>query len=199
MVRQLEQLDENNVAVRVECREPNGTFVRTVRFVPFSVERLHYYYEKLKRFDVLFNDLFRNDFDVFVRAFVGNDGEKTWAKGLLWEVDDVGIVYLTDIKPGYEATAHINFWDRRLKGREELCRELAKHVFLKLKLHRLVAEIPLYSLPTINMVEKVGFKKEGRKRKAARYKQEWWDVNMYSMLETDLLGGLEQWGSSNPQ
>lgn len=160
---------------------------------PLTVERLKHYYDNLKDFDVIFNEYVENDFRAFVNQFLREDRNgNIVSTGLLWEVDDVGILMLQDIRPGYEALAHYNFWDQRFRGREDLCREMLRHLFSRYGFHRIVTEVALYAKPAMNAVERIGFTKEGRKREATRYKPndadeaEWWDVNLYSILEHEV-------------
>lgn len=148
-----------------------------------SVGRLRYYYEQLKGFDVVFNDYVKNDPTSFIQKFITVDEYgQVHPTGLIWEVDDVGIIYLTDIRPAYEGLADFDFWDQRLRGREPLVREMVKLGFEHYGFHRIVTEVALYARPALQFVERVGFKKEGRKREAVRYKGDWFDVNLYSML-----------------
>lgn len=140
----------------------------------------------MKRHKKLFNR-FIESFDDFVAGFISQreDGSLK-ANGLIWQVDDVGILFITDIYPGYQASVHCAYWDRKLKGREEISREMARYLFKEFGFHRLVAEIPLHSMPTVVFTERVGFKKEGRLRKAFWYRGEWWDGFIFSLLEEDL-------------
>lgn len=179
-------LEQQQDVLTVECVEGDREVVRTVTKVPLTIERLRYYYEKLKDFDTLFND-FVDDEDDFIEVFVNvDDIGQVHATGLIWQVDDVGIVYMTDIRPGIEFKGHFSFWDRRLSGREPIIEEMLEYIFGKYEFHRAVVEIPLYAKPAMKFVERIGFKKEGRKRDATRYKGEWFDVNLYSMLEDEV-------------
>lgn len=128
-----------------------------------------------------------NSFESFVRIFftAGANGEPV-PQGIIYEVDDVGILFLTDLRPGKSATAHFQFWDRRFKGREELCRRMLRYAFDKFGFHRIIAEVGLYAVPEMAAVERVGFKKEGRMREATKYQGEWFDVNLYSILEHEV-------------
>jgi RimJ/RimL family protein N-acetyltransferase len=185
-------MDKGNVVLSVECPEPEGQVVRNVEKVKLSLDRFRLYYEKLSNFDTLFNDFIGDSFEAFVSCFIEQDESgELFAKGLLWQVDDVGILYITKIVPGVEAKAHFTFWDGRLKGREQLILEMCAHVVRKLHLHRLYAEVPLYALPTIKFVERLGFVKEGRMREAIRYKGSWFDVNLYSLLEHEVTNGTQ--------
>lgn len=173
------------------CKEPEGEVERSVYFAPLTVARLRHYWEKLSQFTSLFNRHIKNDSD-FISTFLSQDGAgNLQLNGIIWEVDDVGIFYLTDIYPLYQATGHFTFWDRRIRGREPLIQRMIKFAFDEYNFHRIIAEVPLYSNPTMNAIERVGFTKEGRLRKATHYKNEWWDVNLYSILKEEIDGILE--------
>ena len=150
------------------------------------MERMKYLWEKLSGFDVLFNDFVRGDYKAFVNHFIVQiDGQPTPA-GLFWDVDDVGIILINDIVPFQSAIAHFVFWDRRFRGRENLCREMLKYGFKTYKFRRIRVEVPLYAKHTMEAVERIGFVREGRMRKAVLWKKEWFDVYMYSILPEDL-------------
>lgn len=185
-------MDGRDYLFAFECCERDGPIVRHVRFAPFTMERLTGYWEKLKAFPTLFNKNVENLED-FLNAFMsqGPNGELQ-ARGIVFEVDDVGMLWLSDIYPEYQATGHFTFWDRRFRGREALIRKLLVYVFDEFKFHRIVAEVPLYSEPTVVAAERIGFVKEGRLRKAAWYKDEWWDVNIYSIFREEANGNSGQ-------
>lgn len=180
-------LEQSDVILSVECREPEGTVVRHVRRCGLSFEKLRELWERLGQFEVIFNTQHHHDFGEFVKHFIvqREDGEFE-PTGLFWEVDDVGILYLTDIRPGYEALAHFSFWDRRYRGREELLRAMIRYNFDLLKLHRMSCEVPLFASALMGFAERMGFVKEGRKRKTTWYKGQWFDSNLYSMLSDEV-------------
>lgn len=151
-----------------------------------TTEKLKSLWENLKEFDVLFNDVVHQDPESFVRVFLSGNGDDIVSNGLIWEVDDVGILYITDISR-YQATAHFSFWDRRIKGREELIRRMIRWVFDNFGFHRLTVEVPLYASPWLSRaVERIGFTKEGRRREVVPYKGQWFDTNIYSILEHEV-------------
>lgn len=181
-------VEQDEVVLSVECVEPKGAIVRHVRRCYLSFEKLRTLYDRLGQFEVLFNNQHGGDFKAFVSNFVAQTGPDTFEPtGLFWEVDDVGILYLTNIKPGYEATAHFSFWDRRYRGREELLKEMIRYNFEKLQLHRLVAEVPLFAPALLSFTEKLGFVKEGRRRQTTWYKNQWFDSNIYSILRSEVF------------
>lgn len=177
------ELEQPKPVVSVECSEPNGKVVRHVRPARISIERLGFLWEKLREFKVLFNDFVKDDFDAFIHHFIVMVDGEVAPTGLLWDVDDVGIFFLTDIRPGNSAEAHFVFWDRRFNGREELCRAMLNYAFETLELHRISTQVPLYAPHTMRAVEKLGFFWEGRLRGTSLYEGKWFDTNVYSMLE----------------
>lgn len=186
MVRGPNGMDEGRVILRVECCEPDGTYLRTVRLPVLTPERLKFYYEKSKQFDVLFTDHI-DDFTSFANIFFSQVGDELEANGIVWEIDDVGILFLRDIRPGLSADGHFTYWDRRLKGREELLRQMLRYVFDTFKFHRIYVEVGLYAAHSVGAyLTRVGFKKEGRQRESVKYKGEWFDANQYSILEHEV-------------
>ncbi|KKL90951.1 hypothetical protein LCGC14_1899580 [marine sediment metagenome] len=177
-----------------ECIEPEGTVMREVRPARLSFETLKGYYDKLKEFDTVFNGYVANNIDAFIYSFVkGNGSEDLQATGIIWEVDDVGILYLTNISVGNDAYAHFNFWDRRFKGRENLIRGMMRYVMKEFDLHRITSEVGLFAAPWLpSALERIGFVREGRKREAIWYvpkgarEGEWFDSLIYSMLRHEV-------------
>lgn len=179
-------MDERAVILNVKCSEPEGEIVRSVRLAQLSAKRMAFLWEKLKGFDTLFNDFVKDDYQAFVNHFILEINGKPVPTGLLWDVDDVGIIFANDIVPHQSATVHFVFWDRRFRGREQLCIEMLKYGFEAYKFQRMQVEVPLYAPHTIQAMEKLGAVLEGRKRRAALYHDKWFDVNLYSFLPEDL-------------
>jgi RimJ/RimL family protein N-acetyltransferase len=181
------QLEQRDIVLEVICTEPEGTVVRCVTPAKISLDSLRFYYERLKEFDMLFNTYVKNDFASFMSMFVSEEDGSYYSTGLMWDVDDVGLLRLTDIFPAISADAHFTFWDKRLRGREELVRAMLSFVFEKYAFHRITCKIPLFSKPAMKFVERVGFVKEGRARQAVLYEDEWFDLNLYGILREEVL------------
>jgi len=179
-------MDERDYVLEVVCNERDSKVVRFVRPTELSLKRLEFIWEKLKDFDVLFNDYVKGDFSAFVDHFVKQkDGELT-AAGLMWDVDDVGMFFLNEIKPAISGTAHFTFWDQKFRGREVLCRKMLRYVFETYKFKRIEIRVPVYARHTMAAVERIGFIQEGRLRDISLYKGKWFDTNLYSILPSDL-------------
>ena len=126
---------------------------------------MKFLWEKLSQFDVLFNDFIRGDYKAFVNHFIVQIDGQPSATGLIWDVDDVGIILLNDIVPFKSAMAHFVFWDKRFRGREELIRQMIRYAFETYRFRRIRVEVPLYAAETKKAVERVGFIQEGRMKK----------------------------------
>jgi RimJ/RimL family protein N-acetyltransferase len=180
-------MDERDYVLTMRCVEFKSEVVRHVSPVALTYEKLRYFYDKLKEFEVLFSDELPNDFISFAGRFLheGRDGLLV-ANGLIWEVDDVGIVFMTGITD-YSAVVHFTFWDRKFKGREDLLREMLRYGMERFGFERFETRIGLYAKGALYAVERIGFVKEGRLRKVTRYKGEWFDANIYSVLREEVL------------
>jgi RimJ/RimL family protein N-acetyltransferase len=152
-----------------------------------SFAKLRELWEKLSQFEVLFTLSYEKDFGKFVSSFVREVMPDVYEPtGLFWQVDDVGILFITDIAPGYSASAHFTFWDKRFRGREKLVLEMMRYTFDLLSLHRMSVEIPMYMPALLAFAERIGFVKEGRKRKTHFYREKWYDSAIFSILEDEV-------------
>ena len=171
----------------MRCVEPEGEIVRYVRFVELTMEKLLGFYDRLKEFDIVFNDDFPNDPLAFAQLFLNqNPNGSVQARGLIWEVDDVGILYLTNIGVK-SATAHFTFWDRRVRGRHELVRAMIKYVMQEYGFERIETRAGLHTRNVFLFIKQIGFVKEGRLRKSVSYKGKLFDAYVYSLLREEVL------------
>jgi len=178
---------DDNILFSALCEEPEGTFVRNVYPFLFTVENLVLLWNKVKQFPTLMGKEIY-DFESMLNFFVyEKEGSDPESKGLCVVVDEfIGIFWLTDIEWPRQASIHYTFFDRRHKGRIDLCKKAICYVFDKYKFHRLYTTVPLYASPALNFVEKIGFIKDGRLRSNTYFKNDWHDSNIYSILETEI-------------
>lgn len=183
----------NNVVLKMMCREPEGSILRKVSLASLSFERIQFLWNKMQGLDILFNDFVAGDFEKFLQHFiVESETGDIQAAGLIWDVDDIGIFIMNSIIPEQSAQIHYVFWDKRFRGREDLCREMMKYAMDKYNIHRLWTEIPLIANSSLQAADRIGLIREGRKRKAIMYKGVWVDTNMYGILREDLEQKVER-------
>ena len=187
---------DTQVAFSVMCDEPEGKIVRYVRPLIFTEENIIKFWECAKAFPSLYGKQILSDPESFANIFMrmNNNGEYE-LNGLLWVIDDfVGVFYLSDIEYDRDipinANVHYTFFDRRHRGRKNLCKTMVEYVFNRYKFRRLSIEIPNYSKDaTRHFALDIGFHYEGKRRKAAKYKDDWFDVNLYGVLSEEALNG----------
>lgn len=173
----------------VVCNEANGPVTRKVYPLVFTIENLKKLWEKSKQHRSLMNKEISNDFTKFCNVLMyENENGQVRAKGIFWVIDDfVGVFYMTNIMDT-EALVHYTFFDGAIRGRRGLTMEMIRYVFRKFGFWRLNVEIPLYAnKKAIDFTCSLGFRKEGRKRKAARMYDTKFDVLTLGLIRSDIL------------
>lgn len=94
------------------CDEPGGTVWRSIK--PLDRRDLGRFAEMLEKLQSVPNML------------QGRAHFLLQTDCTAFEVDDVGLLAMLPFRP-HAATVHITFWDRRLRGRERLCRTMCEH------------------------------------------------------------------------
>jgi hypothetical protein len=74
---------------------------------------------------------------------------------LFWTVDDVGLLIADST-----GDSHVFFWDGRLRGREELCRQMAGVTMEIFELDSVSTRIPESEVMMIEFAKRVGFSEE---------------------------------------
>lgn len=186
------------------CNEPHGDVEHHVTQMPLTLGNLYSFWEKARKYPTLFGIKVSEDFGQFCSIFISKDSSDIYtANGLVWVIDDLlGVFYMTDIYAPDDAMVHFTFLDGRIRGRVPLVKAMLHHVFERYQFRRLSAMIPMYAVtkgyktekidPTatgvFKFVEDCGFKKEGRKRKCAPYKDDYFDAIMYGILREEFNG-----------
>lgn len=175
--------------LQVECKEPEGVITRSVTELIFTPENLQKFWDNASQFPSIYGTEIKSIQD-FYEMFISQNGEELSLNGLFWVIDDfVGVFYMTEITAN-EANVHYSFFDKRHKGRELLVKKMIQFIFDKYKFNRINVEIPLFSSKyTRYFVNNIGFKLEGRKRKNAYFKGEWYDTMLYGMLNSEAYNG----------
>lgn len=199
-------VSNSEILFSVECDEPKtGKILRTAYNLEFTMENLQTLYEKSKRFNSLMGIEIPTH-EHFVSFFLNPEGGVFKAKGLAARIDDfVGIFWLTDINyshPPLSASIHYTFFDRRHKGRINLCRAAILYCFETYGFERLWTKAPLFytqsgqgsdekthKLSVMSFVERIGFRKEGRLKNDMLYKGKKFDSILFALNRDETLNG----------
>lgn len=127
-----------------ECQEGKELVHRSVRLFQKTMPNLLAAVSKLAEVP---NFLDQSDlFGVFFRPDT-----------IFFEVDDVGMLGIADMQYGQSASVHITFWDKRLRGREELCQKLADWITAIANLQFVWTVVPISSRAVLAFAKRIGF------------------------------------------
>ena len=157
-----------------------------VKYAQLTKEKVHYWWDKLKNFDKLFNDeAYYDEYSFFSHMFSENTH--------ILEVEDNGIIVLNHEIEGLKAEAHVSFWDFKLSARTKLLQECLLWAILEFDLHRIEIAIPEFSRALRRFVEKrLHFQYEGRLRETMWYKGQLVDIIILSILRKEVLKWHQQ-------
>ena len=109
--------------------------------------------------------------------------------GVYQDEEDVGLIYFTDIAVGHQAVGHIMFWDKKLRGREDVALASIEMVMRDFHLVRVASIIPSWNKAALKFSEKIGMTLEGVARKATISRGEYRDLHLYSILREEMEDG----------
>jgi hypothetical protein len=101
-------------------------------------------------------------------------------------VDDIGIIYITDTRPGIDADGHFLFWDRRTSGRHRVIMRAFEWLMDELNIHKINIDIPVYAFAALQRARKLGLRIEGLRRKAIMHDGRWRDVVEFGVLRDEI-------------
>lgn|SRR5262245_31264308 len=106
------------------------------------------------------------------------------------EVEDVGLIYLTNVIPTWSAVLNVLFWDGRLgKERREVLREVLNFAFTEFQLLRVQATVSADNTPLQTFYEKSGMCVEGVLRNAWRDEEGLQNIVLLSLVPEE----VESW------
>jgi len=97
-----------------------------------------------------------------------------------------GAFWLTNLIPGWKATAHVVLWGKDVLKQPERAKQIVRELFNMFSLKRMDSFIPARNRGAQRYAEKLGFSMEGVLRKQAIYNGEPEDVAVYSILKEEL-------------
>ena len=112
---------------------------------------------------------------------------------LIFSIEDkslLGGVNIGNVRRGVSQSASLGYWIGKQYSKKGYMKEaldvLIPSLFLELQLNRIEAATLENNLASKNLLNKIGFKKEGRLRKYLKINGEWQDHILYSLLEYDV-------------
>ena len=112
---------------------------------------------------------------------------------LIFNIEDkslLGGVNVGNVRRGVSQSASLGYWIGKQHSKKGYMKEaldiLIPSLFLDLQLNRIEAATLENNLASKNLLNKIGFKKEGKLRKYLKINGEWQDHVLYSLLEYDL-------------
>lgn len=111
-------------------------------------------------------------------------------------VDDGGLIFLSDVEAGNMGFFNGIVWDDKLYGQTKRAREILAFLFKLLGLRRVSAVVPEDNKLARKYVERMGFKREARFRKAIRRPDGPIDMFVYGLLKEEVIVDGGRTGSS---
>jgi len=112
---------------------------------------------------------------------------------LIFNIEDkslLGGVNVGNVRRGVSQSASLGYWIGKQHSKKGYMKEaldiLIPSLFLDLQLNRIEAATLENNLASKNLLNKIGFKKEGKLRKYLKINGEWQDHVLYSLLEYDM-------------
>ena len=107
---------------------------------------------------------------------------------MIFEVGDLdGMVSVSDIVPKLHGNIHFIFFDRKLRGKEQVLTGIMKHVFEAVGLRRINGVIPADRVTGMSMLRRIGFTREGKMRFAHLMNGKYIDQYIYGILREEVL------------
>lgn len=134
----------------------------------------------MQEFPQAFDDFSKGSFDDFTqRFFVRSNIFVDIGPGL-------GLGAGFGVRPGLDAVLHLVMFDRRLRGREWLFKDIMKYFFDRLNLRRMTMIVTEDAKTAIKLAQRLGFKHEGTMRQAALIDGNFLDMPVYGILKEEI-------------
>lgn len=141
------------------------------------------------KFPFVFDDFTFQDYDVFVQTLTQEDNLifEVWSEGDHSLEHMAGLVNVSHTQPFVDGMLHFLFFDRKLRGKEDVLLSIIRQVFMLAKLRRMTCAIPSDRVTGMQMLGRLGFKKEGRIRKKFLRNEKYLDVFVYGILREEVF------------
>lgn len=143
-------------------------------------EKIEWLWEQCLRFPIIFDDFGKNNKKAYLAKLYD-------PRNMFMDIGPgLGLGCVMGIKPRLDALIHIVMFDRRLKGREPLFKEMLAYTFNTFQLRRLTAMISEDAVMAEALAKRMGFTHEGTMRKAMLREGRYVDIEIYGLLREEL-------------
>jgi len=143
-------------------------------------QKIQYLWEQISKFPQVFDDFSKGNYREFASQFFNRTN-------VFIDIGpDLGLAAGFNVRPGLDAVLHLVMFDRRLRGREVLFKDIMRYYFRVFNLRRMTAAIAADCVPGIKLIERLGFKHEGTMRHAVLRDGRYHDWKFYGMLREEL-------------
>lgn len=153
-----------------------------------SPEKVNFLWEQMLKFPFVFDDFTFKRHDIFVESLTLSDNLifEVWREGDSKLEDMAGLVNVSNVQPYLDGLLHFLFFDRKLRGKEDVMTRIIVHVMDMMKLRRITCAVPSDRGTGIQILGRLGFSREGRIRKKFLRKEKYLDVIIYGLLREEV-------------
>lgn len=134
----------------------------------------------MKQFDLVWDDFSKGDFNGFVERLLRPDS-------VFVDIGPgIGLASGTGVRPKLDMVLHLVMFDKRLRGREPLLKEIIAYFFDKLQLRRVTCIIGEDAKTALKLAARLGFVHEGTMRHAMLRGGEYLNAEIFGLLKEEL-------------
>jgi RimJ/RimL family protein N-acetyltransferase len=176
----------------VQCSDRSGDHMYSVRLLHefgvgdgyFNPRKVSELWSIARQNEVLFSDYTAGKVEPFLAILM--NPASVWLE--IFRITDdkpVGVAYISNVIPKFDAKGHFAVWDRIAGGREEIFWRIMEWMFEQYNLRRISAEAPVYQSGVIRFTKKLGFKAEGTKKDGVLHKGKWMPLILFGITVED--------------
>lgn len=170
-------LDEGPLVL--ECESDDGEKTFQVRWLKKNNITKDLLWVMLQKHNVLLPDFIRQNKAAFFVTFVSHNS-------VFFNVDNFGVVFVSNIIPNESATVTFIFWDRQQQNRQKLMLETMRYCIELWNLQRVNLYVPRFAVSALYRFWKMGLMLEGVVRNGMYHNAKWTDLYMFGVLRTEL-------------
>jgi RimJ/RimL family protein N-acetyltransferase len=180
---------------QVTCKDRSGIGVYSIRLLHelghsdeyFSPSKIQEIWLLASQHNVLFSDFTKGRIEPFLATIM--NPVSIWLE--IFKLSEeggnpVGVAYITNVIPNFDAKGHFAFWDRVAGGREMIIWTIMNWMFSKYNFHRISTEAPIYQHGTLRFIKNLGFVEEGVRREAVLHQGKWFPLIQFGMTRSEL-------------